>query len=378
MTRRKKRNEQGSIVTREEGRKYLLRWTEDGKRHSQIVRGDYVEAMSALTKKLRPTDEAPKIERTFASYMEQEWAQYQRDHWKASTQTTYGSYVTQHIRPYFDDMTLTKIVPSDVVSFHAALETKGLSKQTRRTLHAILTTMFSHALELELIPKTPIKKKMAPKADRTEKPTLTPEQAWELWDALSATAVVRHKAYYGVLLFTGIRTGEGLGLKWEDIDFASRVLTIKREIYRGKETTPKTKASLRTRPMSDDLYTALLHHKAMATVYNKPTDYVFASSTGRPLNPDKLRAKLQDVLRSKLGIHLAPRQDGLHLLRHTSGSLLFRATGSVKETQAWLGHSSARITLDTYVHLISEGQKATTDVTFKRPSLPLVAPEEMS
>lgn len=377
MKRRKKRDEQGSIVERVQGRKYLIRWTQDGKRHGVIVKGDYVEAMSELTKKLRPTGEEPKIERTFASYMENEWAQYQRDHWKASTQITYGSYVTHHIRPYFDDMILTKIIPSGIVGFYAGLESKGMSKQTRRTLHAILTTMFSHALELELINKTPIKKKMAPKAEKKEKPTLTPEQAWGLWDELSATATVRYKAYFGTLLFTGIRTGEGLGLKWEDLDFASRLLTIKREIYRGKETTPKTKASLRTRPMSDELYASLLNHKAMA-VYNKPNDYVFASSTGRPLNPDKLREALQNVLRNKLGIKLGPREDGLHLLRHTSGSLVFRATGSVKETQAWLGHSSARITLDVYTHLISEGQKATADATFKRPSLPTLAPEQMS
>lgn len=129
--------------------------------------------------------------------------------------------------------------------------------------------------------------------------------------------------------------------------------------------------------MSAELYTSLLNHKAMAH-YLQPTDYVFASSSGRPANPDQLREALQKVLRNKLGIQLAALEDGLHLLRHTSGSLLFRATGNVKEAQAWLGHSSARITMDTYVHLIGDTQKATADAVFARPTIEAVPREKQN
>ena len=370
-----KRREEGSIVERDKGRKYLIRWTAtdpvtgESKRCSKIVKGDYVEAQSELSRKLRPEPEAEaKPERTFASYADKEWAQYTRDKWKESTQITQGSFVTKHIRPFFDSMVLAKIKPSDVVAFHQALEDKKLSKKTRRTVHAILATMFTYAVDtLELIPKSPVKKGIAPKLDRHEKQALTPEQGWLLWDELADKETIRYRAFYGVLLFTGIRTGEALGLKWEDIDFASRQFTVKRAIYRGKETTPKTSASLRTRPMTPDLYTALLNHKAMAH-YTAPANYVFASSSGRPANPDNLREGLQTVLRDTMKIHLGPREDGLHLLRHTSGSLVFRSTGSVKEAQAWLGHSSSRITMDTYVHLMKDAQKQTAHAVFTRPA----------
>jgi integrase len=144
---------------------------------------------------------------------------------------------------------------------------------------------------------------------------------------------------------------------------------VRRAISRGGETTPKTKKSLRVRPMSDHLYAALRNHKAMAH-YVAPEDYVFASSTGRPANPDDLRTALQKVLRETLKINLPPREDGLHLLRHTSGSLVFGATGSVKEAQEWLAHASARVTLDTYVHRAVESQNRTADVTFARPGAP--------
>jgi site-specific recombinase XerD len=87
----------------------------------------------------------------------------------------------------------------------------------------------------------------------------------------------------------------------------------------------------------------------MAT-YIQPTDFVFASASGRPMNPDVLRVHLQETLRT-MGISLGPREDGLHLLRHSSGSLVYQATADVKATQAWLGHSNARTTMDVYTHL---------------------------
>lgn len=368
--RRTRRREEGQIQERVKGRKYLIRWTaQGGARLSKIVKGDFVEAQAALIRELRPSGPA-KPERTFKSFAETEFAAYIKREWKASTQITQGSFLSKHIRPFFDDMELSRILPAHIEAFHRALEAKKLSARTRRTIHAIVGTMFYYAAEtLEIISKSPVKKDFAPRVEPHEKSALTTEQAWKLWDALASPETIRNRAFYGVLLFTGIRTGEGLGLKWADVDFAERKIHVRRAISRGGETTPKTKASLRVRPMSDHLFTALRNHRTMAH-YTAPEDYVFASSTGRPANSDDLRTALQKVLRETLKITLPPREDGLHLLRHTSGSLVFGATGSVKEAQAWLGHSSARVTLDTYVHRAVESQNRTAEVTFARPVHP--------
>jgi len=178
---------------------------------------------------------------------------------------------------------------------------------------------------------------------------------------------IRHKAFYMTLAFTGVRTGEALGLKWADVDFGSHELNIRRAIYRGKETTPKTSSSIRPRPIVDELYHGLLNHKAM-TKHTRPEDYVFASSSGRPMNPDSLREILQSALR-KLDIKFdQPRADGMHLLRHTSGCLVYRRTADVKLAQEWLGLSSSRITMDTYVHLMKDAQKQTAQAVFTRPA----------
>jgi integrase len=365
-----KRREQGQIVEREKGRKYLIRWTITDaltgarKRLSQIVNGDYVEAQSELSLKLRPPAEADSapVERTFGDYAQREWAQYVRDNWKASTQITQGSFVRVHIVPHFEKMLLPRIKPSHIVEFHTAMEAKKLGKKARRNLHAILTKMFTYAHDLELIPSNPVKKGIAPKPEKIEKPALTDVQLYALFDAVP----IRYKAFYMTLAFTGIRTGEALGLKWADVDFANHQMNIRRAIYRGGETTPKTSSSIRPRRMVDELYTALLNHKAMSA-FTKPEDYVFASSSGRPMNPDTLRAVLQTAL-EKLGIKVrAARADGMHLLRHTSGSLVYRRTADVKLAQEWLGHSSSRITMDTYVHLMKDAQKLTAQAVFARP-----------
>ena len=192
------------------------------------------------------------------------------------------------------------------------------------------------------------KRGQAPKLEKTEKRALSDEQAWELWDALNTPDLIRCRAFYGVLLFTQIRTGEALGLKSSDVDFANRTITVRRAIFRGKEAPPKTDASLGTRIMVPDLYQAMLNHRTMAT-FRKPHDYVFASKNGTPLNTDMLREGLQGVLRDKMGIHLGPRQDGLHLLRHTGGSMVYRKRG-VKAVQEALGHKSPRVTLEVYAH----------------------------
>jgi integrase len=139
-------------------------------------------------------------------------------------------------------MELSKILPAHIEAFHRALEAKKLSPRTRRTIHAILRTMFYYAAEtLEIISKSPVKKDFAPTVEPHEKSALTIEQAWKLWDALAGPETIRNRVFYGVLLFTGIRTGEGLGLKWSDVDFAERKIRVRRAISRGGEATPKTR-----------------------------------------------------------------------------------------------------------------------------------------
>lgn len=203
-----------------------------------------------------------------------------------------------------------------------------------------------------------------------EKPSLTPGEAWSFgtcWRALNnppsrllrRAPVHRHPHWRGAWAEMG-RCGPRQPSANHQTCHHSR-----------QRNDAEDQGESRTRLISPELYTALLNHKAMAH-YTQPADYVFSSSSGRSTNPDLLRETLQSVLRDKLKITLGPREDGLHLLRHTSGSLVFQQTGSVKQAQAWLGHSSSRITMDTYVHLMKESQQGTAELVFARPEIPAV------
>jgi integrase len=322
-----------------------------------MVQGDYGNALAYLSDQLNPQkakQPAEQPKRTFGSYLDTEWKQYMADKWKPSTQITQGSYVQHHIRPYFSDMLLSEIKPSTIVAFYVELEAKNLSRKTRRNLHAILTGIFNYAVELELITRNPVKKGIAPKKETTEKVALSAQQLYQVFNAVP----IRYKAFFMVLGLTGVRC-EALGLQWRDIDFVARQLHIRRAIYRQKETTPKTTSSIRPRPIMPELRDALLNHKVLSA-YTKPTDYVFACRTGRPLNPDTLREVLHAALK-QIGVQFdQPHADGMHLLRQSSGSLVYCASGGdLKATQEWLGHSSSRITADVYIHLAKNQQQQT-------------------
>jgi integrase len=144
-------------------------------------------------------------------------------------------------------------------------------------------------------------------------------------------------------------------LTWDEVELNPEkpVLNVRRRIYKRKVDTPKTEASLRSRVMPQELYRAMLSHRQLAK-FTAGTVYVFASRQGTPLDPDRLRRHLQGVLR-ELGIKLPEGCDGLHLLRHTSGSGVYQEKG-VKEAQQALGHADVGTTLRVYTH-VAEGSE---------------------
>ena len=116
-----------------------------------------------------------------------------RDNWKESTQITQGSYVKRHIRPYFENMLLSEIKPSNILAFHLSREEKGLGLATRNNLHAILGAMFTYALDNGLIEGNPVKKRKRRKSNggKAVKPALNKQQMQQLL----AVVPIRYKAF---------------------------------------------------------------------------------------------------------------------------------------------------------------------------------------
>ena len=157
---------------------------------------------------------------------------------------------------------------------------------------------------------------------------------------------------YYMELATGLRRGELLGLKWEDIDFLHGDLRVKRQIARidGEivEAPLKTKNAYRTLPLSEDMVHVLQSQKQKAG--NSP--WVFPSPTGGPISPDSVLHMLHRVLK-RAGL---PKVR-FHDLRHTFATLALQNGVDVKTVSGMLGHFSAGFTLDTYAHVTTSAKR---------------------
>ena len=188
-----------------------------------------------------------------------------------------------------------------------------------------------------------------PKVEHKEMKTLPVEQLTSFLQEAKDSGVF--ELYY-VELATGLRRGELLGLKWEDLDLDRGSLRVRRQIARinGEvvEAPLKTKNAYRTLPLARDTVDVLMQQKKK--VGSSP--WVFPSSIGGPMSPDSVLHMLHRVLK-RAGL---PRVR-FHDLRHTFATLALQNGVDVKTVSGMLGHYSAGFTLDTYAHVTTSAQR---------------------
>ncbi len=178
---------------------------------------------------------------------------------------------------------------------------------------------------------------------------------------LEAARDNRLEALYVLAVHTGMRRGELLGLKWEDVDLDSSTIRVRRTLTRvenGRRLAlgePKTKKSRRTVRLTPRAVEALRCHRARQAEEKLKTGgiyedqgLVFAGEVGNLINPSNLRQRSFAPLLRRAGLP----QITFHDLRHTCASLLFQRNVHPKFVQELLGHASVAITLDTYSHML--------------------------
>ncbi|MEX2080937.1 MAG: site-specific integrase, partial [Dehalococcoidia bacterium] len=206
-----------------------------------------------------------------------------------------------------------------------------------------------------------------PRARRSEKvaPTWT---GAEVAAFLESVRTDRLQTAYLLLATTGLRRGEALGLRWENIDLdAGRLAVVQTLIvvnYSRTWSTPKTKAGRRSVYLDQGTVSALRGHRtrqveertALGIPWPSAGDLVFAKPDGSPLNPDGFSDRFDRlVTRSRLP-RITP-----HGLRHTHATLALQAGISPKVVSERLGHSNVGITLDTYSHVIPALEEAAAE-----------------
>ena len=367
---KKRANGEGNIRKRKDGR-WEGRYTaghdlETGKVICKNVLGrTQAEAKSKLKAAIEETkglDVTKAGKYTVGTWMDEWFENYVKVKMRPSSHQTYRGYIDNHIKPNIGKIPLEKLTSLELQKFYKKLLTngrierveskeqpKGLSPKTVRNIHQIIASAMKLAKEQKIIASDPTESCALPKLEHREMKTLPVEQLTSFLREAKESGVF--EMYY-VEMATGLRRGELLGLKWEDIDLDRGDLRVKRQIARinGEvvDAPLKTKNAYRTLPLAEDTIQVLKQQKKK--VGSNP--WVFPSPTGGPICPDSVLHMLHRVLK-RAGL---PKVR-FHDLRHTFATLALQNGVDIKTVSGMLGHFSAGFTLDTYAHVTTAAQK---------------------
>jgi integrase len=234
---------------------------------------------------------------------------------------------------------------------------RGLNPKTVRYIHTIVHKALADAVDDGLLKSNPADRAKAPKPGRSSSREL------RFWEPQQLAGFLRHvrgtplEPLWHLAAFTGMRRGELCGLRWADVDFANRRLSIRRSLvsvgYRIVETTPKTHQA-RVVDLDDATMTVLEGQRARSEAIARSeqrelldSEYVFGHLDGGVLHPETVTLHFQAALR-KAGL---PRIR-LHDLRHTHATLAIRAGVSPKVISERLGHHTPEFTMHQYAHVL--------------------------
>ena len=156
---------------------------------------------------------------------------------------------------------------------------------------------------------------------------------------------------------SGLRVGELLGLKWEDVDFEALEVNVTRSVVKQKITRCKTEASRKPIPLDAELAEVLLNWK-LRCPYPQPTDWVFASPHRKGRQPYWPGSLFRVHLKPALEAAEIRGKVGWHTLRHTFGTLMKANGEDIKTIQKLLRHSNYKVTADTYTKAVSPTKRA--------------------
>lgn len=272
----------------------------------------------------------------------------------------YESKLRIHILPALGAIPLTKLTPQRLEAFFNAKLADGLSPRTIQHLRAILRAALNDALKWNLVRRNAAALVDGPRVPHTEIQPFSPEEARAL---LNAVQDHRLGALFSVAMAVGLRQGEALGLRWQDIDFEAGTLSVHFALQRvGKEfklVEPKTRKSRRTIALPTTAQTSLRLHRtrqleerlAAGSLWEE-SDLVFTTQTGRPIQGQNATRSFQQLL-ATVGL----RRQRFHDLRHACASLLLAQGVHPRVVMETLGHSQIGLTMNTYSHVIPALQR---------------------
>jgi integrase len=360
---RKRGNSEGSIYRREvDGRWFgsiVIGFDSKGRRRRKTVsaatRREVAAKLSRLQRDvaggLRITEQSITLTQLVVRWHEDVLKHQVQE----SAASNYFSVARNHVLPYLGKKKVADLTPVHVDQLLAGKLREGLSPSTVRRIRSVLAQALDQAMRWGYVNRNVATLARSPKVPRVEGRTLTPEQARSLLDVLQGH---RNEALYALMLSTGLRRGEALGLKWTDFDEVEGILRVTRQLQR-RETglvLIDTKTALSRRsvnlaaPMAELLRVRRKEQQMeIEDLYGEGvfSEFIFTSAVGTPVDPRNLLREFKGLCK-KAGLG----DWHVHELRHSAASLMLAQGVPLQVVSRVLGHASIRMTADVYGHVL--------------------------
>ena len=359
-------NNEGSITQRKDGRwmaSVTIGKNDDGTQRRQYIygktRGEVAEKLNKLIVSISDGSYIDKKKNPTVG----DWLWYWLDTYKKNSvkQRTYDQYecaIRVHLVPQFGHLRLVDLKEWQLQEFYNRLFADGLSARTIHIINIVLHAALKKAVKCRLITFNICEAVELPRETQKERRVLSPEEQELLIKELKKD---EQGGMYIFALFTGLRRGEILALRWEDVDLKAGTIRVTKNLSRVKTysdgdktklivSEPKTLKSRRLIPIVDPLIPFLKKQKKQFG--NNELGLVFPSESGTYIDPGNYNRKFYKILK-RAGIPKA----NPHSLRHSFATRALEAGLDLKTTQELLGHSSIEITANLYTHASVEHKR---------------------
>jgi integrase len=363
----------------------------DGKRRSVMARTrrEAIEKAQEILQQRKRGLKTEEAKSSLADFLQRFLSFYKTEGGVAlRTWQDYRYHIDENISPRIGAITLNDLKPREVDLWMKSLRERGLGNRTVEYAQAVLRRALQFAVEWEILDRNPAAARFrAAKRKRSANPGanrirfLDPAEARTFLNAVQGD---RHETLYSLAITTGLRPEEIYGLRWSDVNIDARRLTVNQVLSKtrrkkGEKTArfqfgpPKTEKSRRTidfpefvAKLLEKEHSRIVETRRLAGAQWKDSSLVFPSAVGTPLEERNVLRRFQAICKASQLPKLR-----IYDLRHTHASLLIHEGVHPKRISERLGHSSIKLTMDTYGHLFEGSDRDSAEKMEK-----LLAPNE--
>ena len=332
-----------------------------GKRNRvfRTVKGSEKEARKVMHRLINDMEQnkiVKKNHKTVEEWME-EWINLYLPNVEETTRVGYKTKLRCYIKPALGDILIYSLRADHVQKMVNDMLARGLSPKNIRDTFNNINAAMKKAVVLRYIPFNPCEGVVLPKLKKYRAKVYDNQMIHTLLDTAEGTDM-----YLPILLgvTVGLRRGEMIALRWDDIDFKTNTIKVRSNMVNGENgciiKAPKSEAGIRDIKVGDEVMAELrkarLQYMEDALSYGRGfqnLNFVIRQEDGSPLQPDSMTRKWSRFLKDNDLPHIR-----LHDLRHSNATALIQAGVNPRVVQQRLGHSDVNITLNTYTHVLPE------------------------